>query len=302
MKKIGFSLFLFTLVFFSRASAETDKLKVVTTLFPTYDFVRQIGGDLLEVTLLLPPGVESHSFAPTPWDMVTINRAAVFVFTGEDMEPWVGDLLDGVDNKKLLVVDAGLGIKFLVEKNYHHGKHDGIKDPHIWLDPIKAEKMVRTIGEALAQADPANQEVYLEKTDNYIAKLMILDRDIRRSLAKCRLNTIISGGHFAFGSFAKRYNIKAVSAYKGFSPNAKPGPKGIVELVKTMKKVGSKVVYHEELIDPKVARIVAEETGAVLRLLHGAHNVSLQERRQGVTYISIMRQNLAYLREGLQCQ
>lgn len=126
--------------------------------------------------------------------------------------------------------------------------------------------------------------------------------DIRLALSQCQLDTIISGGHFAFGNFAKRYNISAVSAYNGFSPDARPSPKGITRLITTMKRVGSKVVFHEELIDPKIARIIAEETGAELRLLHGAHNISRKEMQNGATYLSIMRDNLAHLQEALQCQ
>ena len=113
---------------------------------------------------------------------------------------------------------------------------------------------------------------------------------------------IIYGGHFAFGYFAKRYGLTHESPYPGFSPNAEPSPKAIAELISKMRASGQKYIYYEELIEPKVARIIAEETGATLELLHGAHNVSKKELKSGITFLDIMEDNLQKLKVGLECQ
>jgi zinc transport system substrate-binding protein len=304
-----FMPFLLVLMSLAPVHGAAAKVKVVTSIFPTYDFARQVGGELVEVTLLLPPGVEAHGFAPTPRDMVIISQADVFVYTGEAMEPWVADLLRGVDNKNLLVIDTSEGVlthhgdEHKKDHDHHNNNnHYGGVDPHFWLDPLKAAAMVKTIAAAFAKADRVNQKKYQSWAKAYNVKLTKLDKDIGHSLSNCRLHTIISGGHFAFGHFCERYHLETVSAYKGFSPSAKPSPRAITRLIRAMKRLGSRVVFHEELIDPKVARIIGEETGARLLLLHGAHNTTKEERQRGETYLSIMRDNLVRLQQGLQCQ
>ncbi len=297
------AIFIWGFPFLCMAEAMQGKLPVVASLFPTYDFVRQIGGEHVSVTLLLPAGVESHSYSPTPRDMVTISKAKVFVYTGANMEPWAAGIIAGVGNENMVVVDTSKGVSASGHDGDHHDhNHTGTVDPHIWLDPIKAKVMVEIIGRALASVDPQNKDFYNERTSSYIEKLSLLDQKIRQSFSDCRINTIISGGHFAFGNFAQRYGIHSVSAYKGFSPDARPSPRAIATLIKTMQKIDSKIVFHEELIDPKVARIVAEETDAELRLLHGAHNITQQEMQKGITYLSIMESNLVNLQEAMQCQ
>jgi ABC-type Zn uptake system ZnuABC Zn-binding protein ZnuA len=187
----------------------------------------------------------------------------------------------------------------------HHGQghhHHGGKDPHIWLDPVNAQTMVDNIAEAFAAKDPANSAFYRNNAKEYNAKLADLDRRFRETLSTAKHKTIIYGGHFAFGYFAERYGLEHVSPYDGFSPNAEPNPKAIAELIDRMKASGMKYIYYEELIDPKVARVISQETGAELELLHGAHNVSKDELDKGVTYIDIMEDNLAKLKVGLECR
>ena len=149
---------------------------------------------------------------------------------------------------------------------------------------------------------PGHGEAYSRSSEAYIQKLTRFDRETEEALKNCRVRTIVSGGHFAFGSFAKRYGLTAVSPFKGYSPSAQPSPKAIARLVKIVREIGSKVIFHEELIEPKVARIVAGETGGHLLLLHGVHNVSKDELQRGETYLSLMERNVQNLRRGLQCQ
>ncbi|MFA7074899.1 MAG: zinc ABC transporter substrate-binding protein [Endomicrobiaceae bacterium] len=322
LKKITAELLvLMTAVFFVYAKdTTTGKVEVITTLFPTYDFVRQIGKDKVNVHLLLPPGVEPHTFEPKPQDIVKINRADIFVYTGKYMEPWVEELLQGIPNKNLEIVDASTGISLISEKdddndgheehgehsehhdNKEHHHHHAGKDPHIWLDFDNDKIMVDTIVKALCEKDFDNKDFYMKNAEEYKNKLTDLDKRFKETLSTAKHRTIIYGGHFAFGYFAKRYGLEHDSPYEGFSPNAEPSPKVLGELIKKLKASGIKYIYYEELLDPKVARTISEATGAKLELLHGAHNVSKSELEKGITFISIMENNLKKLKEGLECR
>jgi len=294
---------------------KAKQLTVVTTLFPLYDFTKNIAGDKVSVTLLLPPGVEAHSFEPKAGDMLRVNAADLFIFTGKFMEPWADGLLKGVDNKGLLVVDASTGITLMQGEDDHHdhghgkgeqrGKesndHHGKIDPHLWLDFANAQKMVSNILEALVVKDPANKDFYTKNSDAFIAKLADLDRRYKETFLTCKKNIFIHGGHFAFNYLAKRYNLVYISAYHG-SPDAEPTPKRLITLKKKMQENNIQYVYYEELIAPRVAEVLARETGATLLKLHGAHNISKEEFEKGVSFLSLMEGNLKNLKAGLECQ
>lgn len=284
-----------------RVTAQEQKLQVVASIFPAYDFAREIGGEQVDLTQLLPPGVEAHGFSPTPRDIIHINQAALFLYTGSQMEPRVEKMLRSLD-RGVRVVDLSSGL--LAEGEEHqddHHDHHNI-DPHFWLDPLQAKIMVERIAQSFSLADPVHASGYQTRAATYLEKLTHLDVKIRQGLSNCGSRTIVSGGHFAFGHFIKRYNLKGISAYPGFSADGKPSPRSIATLIETMRETGAQAVYHEELMDPKVARIIVEETGAALLLLHGAHNVSKDEMNGSVTYLSIMAENLKRLQQGLVCQ
>jgi len=294
---------------------KAKQLNVVTTLFPLYDFTKNIAGDKVSVTLLLPPGVEAHSFEPKAGDMLRVNAADLFIFTGKFMEPWADGMLKGVDNKGLIVVDASTGITLIQGEDKHHdhghgkgeqhGKenhHDhGKIDPHLWLDFANAQKMVSNILEALVVKDPANKDFYTKNSDAFIAKLADLDRRYREAFVTCKKNIFVHGGHFAFNYLAKRYNIQYIAAYHG-SPDSEPTPKRLITLKKKMQQNNIQYVYYEELITPRVAEVLAKETGATLLKLHGAHNISKEEFEKGVSFLSLMEGNLKNLKAGLECQ
>lgn len=314
-KKIFAGLFVFFIgISWVLAQENKGKLEVVTTLFPMYDFARQIGQDKINVSLLLPPGVESHTFEPKPQDVVRINKSDVFIYTGKYMEPWAEDMLKGISNKNLLVVDASFGIELMADTDHdedakqhegeHHekGENHGGKDPHVWVDLANDQIMVDSIVKALSRKDPANGAFYLNNAKKYKIKLADLDLRFKETLSTAKHKRIIYGGHFAFGYFAKRYALEYDSPYEGFSPNAEPSPKAIAGLINKLKQSGIKFIYYEELLDPQVARTISQETGAKLELLHGAHNVSKDELNRGVTFLDIMEDNLKKLKVGLECQ
>lgn len=279
-----------------------DKVNVMTSIFPLYDFTMHVGGDLVDVELMLPPGVEAHGFSPTPNNMIGVKHADLFLYTSDILEPWAGAIVDAVGVKNDRAVEVGREIISGEKKHSEHDGHHRGLDPHIWLDPSLAVEMVEVIAGALAGVDPVNSKIYRANSAEYISRLDQFDKQTKHTLQHCKLQTIVSGGHFAFGAFARRYGLKAVSPFQGFSPDAQPSPRAIAELVKSVRETGSRVIFHEELIQPKVARIIADETGGRLLLLHGVHNVSKKEMERGETYLSLMQKNVDNLKQGLQCQ
>ena len=282
------------------------RLRVVTTIFPLYDFVRAIGGENVSVQLLLPPGVESHSFEPKPEDVVRVSRADLFVYTNAEMEPWGAKLLASVEGKGgPQRLEAGAGARYLsVRHGAGSGDHDhdhGGRDPHIWLSIANARIMVDTIAAAMAARAPAKRELFLANAAAYKKKLDELESSFRSGLASCRTREFIHGGHYAFAYLADDYNLTYLSAY-GITADSEPSPRRMMDLVKTVREHGLKTIFFEELLAPRVAETVAAETGATLVKLNGIHNVTRQELDGGATYLGLMEQNLANLRKGLECR
>jgi zinc transport system substrate-binding protein len=292
------------------------KLSVTTTLFPLYDFVRQVGGDRVEARLLLPPGVEPHVYEPTPEDIVRVSKAAVFVYTNRFMEPWATEIVNSVGGGAgPLVIDASAGVRFLPRSRSLAGKtgrHEGEggghaeaqaqgADPHIWLSIPNAATMVENIAAGLMMKDPENKSLYERNAKEFRARLDQLDRDFREGLAVCKTRMFLHGGHFAFAYLADRYGLTYRSAYP-VTAEAEPTPRTIMELITLMRKNSLRYIFYEELITPRTATVIAEETGATLLMLHGIHNVSREELDGGATYLSLMHRNLEHLRKGLQCR
>mgnify|MGYP001034623774 CR=1 FL=1 len=282
---------------------QPKKLSIITTLFPTYDFTREIVKDKANVSLLLPPGVEPHSFNPKPSDITEIHKADVFIITNIYMEPWATEILKGVTNPNLIVVDSSKGIKFLKETHHHsHGKehkHEAF-DPHIWLDFSNALIMIDNILEELIKKDPANAEFYKNNAENYKLKLIQLDEQFKNSLSNCKKNIFISGGHLSFSYFANRYNLKYLSAY-GVNPEAEPTPRELKKIINLIKKHNLKYIFYEELITPRIAETISKETGVQLLMLHSAHNISKDDFATGQTFLAIMEKNLMNLKKALEC-
>jgi len=285
------------------------KLKIVTTLFPLYDFAKHIGGDKVEVRLLLPPGTEPHSFEPKPDDIVRVNRADLFIYTNRYMEPWAAQIVSGLDKGKPLVIDTSNGVTLLKttgnEPQSHegegHGHGEGGMDPHIWLDFSNARIMVDNVLAGLVAGDPANRAYYEANAASYKAQLADLDQRFRSGLSPCPKRVFLHGGHFAFGYLAQRYGLRYQSAY-AVNADAEPTPARLADLIKQMRANGLQHVYTEELLNPRVAETIARETGATLLMLHGAHNISKEDFDRGATFLALMEQNLKNLRTGLQCR
>jgi len=282
-------------------------MSVVTTLFPLYDFTKHIAGDKADVVMLLPPGIEPHSFEPKPNDIVRLNKADVVVYTNEYMEPWAAKLVATLPNKPV-IVDSSAGLVFEKESGKeghdqggaHHHEAGGI-DPHIWLDFGNAQIMVDNIAKGLIAKDPANREYYQAHAAAYKDELKKLDNEYKAGLANCQKKIFLQGGHFAFGYLAARYGLTYKSA-QALNPDAEPTPDKLAELVRQVRQNGLHYVFAEELLSPATAEMIAKETGAKVLLLNAAHNVSRDDLDKGVTFVDLMKKNLENLRLGLECR
>ena len=296
-------LFLFCLLVLSCQGKDTvtgsGRLAVVTTLFPLYDFAKNVAGGRADVSLLLPPGVEPHGFEPRPADIVKLNTADLFIYTSPDMEPWAQVLIHGVQNEKLEVIQAGAGI--LPESSHSADAQRHAVDPHIWLDFAMAVKMVETIRDGFILKDPSGRKIYEKNAADYSERLKTLDDRYRKGLQSCEKRILVNGGHFAFAYMAKRYGFRYVSVY-GVSPDAEPTAANLAGITKLLRDNGLRVLFHEELINPKVARMLSNETGVALLKLQPAQNLTKEQFDRRETFLSLMEENLENLRTGMQCR
>lgn len=277
------------------------KIRVVATLFPLYDMAKNIGGDKAEISLLLPPGVEAHSFEPKPGDIIKVNEADVFIYTGKFMEPWAEGIIKSTVNKKLVVIDASQGTKMIPSQFHDADRPDGSLDPHIWLDFDNAKTMVRNIAQAFQAKDSANKSFYEQRAAAYDNKLTELDSVFKTTLANCQNREIIYAGHYAFGYLANRFGLKYLAA-QGVSPDSEPTARDLVRLVRQLRKNRTRYVFYEELTSPKIAETIAGETSAKMLLLNAAHNLSKDEFEKGTSFLDILKRDLDNLKAGLECR
>lgn len=275
-----------------------SKISVVCTLFPQYDFVREIAGDKAEITLLLTPGTDSHSYDPSPADMVKINGCDLFVYTGETMEAWAGNIVSTLGDS----VEV-LNLSELVELKTHDShideSHDHSVDPHIWTSPVNSMEIVRRICAKICEIDPENASFYKTNEETYLAKLEALDRNIRAVTSSAENKTIVMCDRFAMLYFCEEYGLDYIAAFDSCTSNTEPSPAVIVKIVNevTAKKIPA--VFCAELSNRKVADAVAQQTGAQVLELHSCHNLSAKDFDAGETYLTLMERNLANIKTAL---
>lgn len=285
----------------ARSSGGERKIRVITTLFPLYDMAKNIGADRAEVFLLLPPGIEAHLFEPGPADIIRINEADIFIYTGGLMEPWAEKLLRGIIRKDLIVVNAGKGITLIPEVGQNGKKTSGSADPHIWLDFANAGIMAENILRGFLGMDSFAGDYYRQKAAVYKEKLAELDSAYKSAMEGCKRKEIFYAGHYAFGYMADRYGLRYLAA-QGVSPDAEPTASDMVSLVKQIKQYKTGYVFYEELSSPRIAKTIADETGAKLLLLNAAHNLTKEQFDAGISFADIMYRDLEALKTALQCR
>ena len=291
---------------------ENNKLSIVTTLFPQYDFARQITGDKADITLLLKPGIEAHDYDPSVSDMVKINDADLFIYTGEYMEPWAATIVDSLDNKDLCILDASKNVELFKEEHDEHEDeheeeheeegevHSHVYDPHIWTSPKNAIIMMKNILEEIVRLDPENETFYRENAEKYIDQISEVDAEFERIVSEANHDTMYFGGRFALHYFVEEYGLHYKAAFDSCSSETEPSARLVADIIEDMKKNNAKIVFYEELANTATAKAIADEVGGDILLFHSCHNVSSDDFKAGVTYVSLMGQNAVNLEIALK--
>lgn len=274
-----------------------DGLHIVTTLFPAYDFARNIAGDNAEVSLLLSPGVEAHSYEPTPKDMVTIEECDFFIYNGGESETWVDSVIDSSDGNftALKMLDCAGA---LLEEDHdeseghdHEGDEAGY-DEHIWTSPKICIDICTAIKDELCRLDSENSDAYEQAYNEYIQKLGELDSAIAETVDNAERKEIIFADRFPFKYFAEEYGLAYYAAFPGCSTQTEPSAAKIAELIERVNEDDIPVVFYVEMSNQKVADTISESTNAEKLLFHSCHNLTKDEMDAGEDYISLMYKNL----------
>ena len=297
----------------NRQKVEDGRLQVVCSVFPYYDFARQIGGDDVDVTLLVAAGKETHSFEPTPLDVITLSQADVFLYNGGESEAWVDDILSAAGENIAVTLPLMPQVSALAEEwaegmegahdEHDHETHDSDDieyDEHVWTSPVLAKALCRAICDALCQADPAHQEDYQARLTDYLAQLDQLDAAFREVVEAGHRRLLVFGDRFPLLYFCKEYGLDYRAAFHGCASDTEPSLTTLKYLIDKVEDEKIPVVYTIELSSRKVADAIAEATGAKVLTFHSCQTVSRAEFDGGATYLSLMEQNVEALREGLQ--
>jgi zinc transport system substrate-binding protein len=285
-------------------SKQDVPVKIMATIFPLKEFAQAVLAEWGSVDLLLPPGAEIHTWQPKPSDLMKLSSADVFLYVGARLEPWVEDILRSVKNPALRVIEASDGLNLLKDEGdeLEHQDHDhGAADPHIWLDFTNDEMIIDRIAEVLCSILPDKQAVFRSNADGYKKKLQALDEKYKVSLERCDQKTLVLGGHSAFGYMARRYGLHQISLY-GLSPDAKPTPRQLIEVIELVKKRRIGSIFFEVNVNSELAKVIASETGAKTLVLNPGASMSREQRNSSITFLDIMEKNLESLTDGLRCR
>ena len=294
----------------AKPKREEGKINVTSVIFPSYDFVRVIAGDRVNLFLLLPPGTESHSFEASPFDIINIRESDLFIYPGGESSGWVDRILasTGIKEDRMKVIKL-IGLVEAVDEEIVEGMEDDeeveheedhpVLDEHIWTSPRNAKLIVAAITEVLCDLDGVNANFYRQNAADYSAWLDELDAAFRSVVEGAKRNTIIFGDRFPFRYLANAYGLEYFAAYPGCSTETEPSAATVRFLINKVKSEQVPVIFHIELSDEKVADTVSEATGAKKLLLHSAHNVTKKDFDAGVNYIDLQKTNVANLKEAL---
>ena len=293
-----------------------DKIQIVATLFPQYDFAKQIVGDKADVKLLLSSGVEAHNYEPTAKDMITIlNTSDVFLYNGTRLEPWTNNIVENLKNYDCKIVNVSEGIELIKveefeerninteilieehhEAEHHHHHEEEIYDGHIWQNPNNAIIMLENTLDAICQIDPENTEYYIQNAENYKNKILKLENELKNIAQNAQRKEIAVGGEFAYAYLVDAYNLKFVSVYTNCGEGEDPSIAKVKSVIDYINKYNIPVVYYEELSEGTVAKMIAEETQAKPLVLYSIHNGNIEED----SYVSLLEKNIQALKEGLK--
>ena len=277
------------------------KIKALATVFPLMEFARAVAGDRGDVSLLLPPGAEIHSWQPRVSDIRKIAGLDVFVFIGPALEPWAPEILKSAGKPGLRTIEA---LRMLAPGGFEGAAPDpdaAAADPHVWLDfgldLVLLDQIVKVFGEI----DPDGARTYVAGADAYKAELRRLDAEYKDAFRSCDEKAFVFGGHAAFGYLARRYGLEQVPVF-GLSPDSAPTPKALTEIIARAKTMRIRTVFFEENVSDKMARLIAREIGADTRVLNPGDNLTKDQFASGLTFLDLMRRNLESFKHGLGCR
>lgn len=298
-----------------QAGGEDDKFKIVSTVFPGYDFARNIAGENADVSLLLPPGTESHSYEPSPQDIIKIQSADLFIYVGGESEDWVKRILESSDTevRTLRMMDTVEVYEEEIIEGMQHDEDDhegedadhevdddhGAYDEHVWTSPVNAIKISKSISDVLSEADPENAEEYAKNNEAYAAKLKVLHEDFVEFFGTVDNRLLIFGDRFPLRYFVEEYGLDYYAAFPGCGSENEPSAATIAFLIDKVKEENIKTVFHIEFSNHRISDSIAEATGSSDVLFHTCHNVSKEEMDAGEDYISLMSQNLERLKGAM---
>lgn len=274
-------------------NTKDDKLVVYATVYPLYDFAKEIGKDKLDVHLMIPNGQEPHDWEPGSDDIKNLDTADMFIYNGANLESWADKVIESLDNRQLVTVKATEGVK--LEDITEDGKK--MVDPHTWLDPKNAIIEAKNITDALVTRDPQNAEFYSTNFEELSKKLKQLDYDYSTQLGNVK-NHVIVVSHEAYGYLCKDYGLTQIGI-EGVNAETEPDAKTMAQIVDLVRKDHIKVIFTEDIVDPKVASTIANEAGVKTEFLNPLESLTDQEIKDHDNYVTIMQQNLKKLVEAL---
>lgn len=277
---------------------DETKLQIVCTSFPAYDFAREIAGDRAELTLLIKPGSEVHSYEPTPKDMIRIQESDLFICNGGESEQWAETLITPKLNT-IYMMDCVDTVEESADGIYNAEDGEPELDEHVWTSPLNAIKISEEICNALCKLDTDNAEAYKTNFAAYKAQLMALDREFRQVIKNSGKHTLVFADRFPMRYFALEYGLDCYAAFPGCSSDTEPSAKTVAYLIDRVREDKIPAVLYMEFSNQKMADVICEDTGCRKLPFYSAHSVSAEQFEQGVSYLDLMRINLNSLKEAL---
>jgi len=277
---------------------DETKLQIVCTSFPAYDFAREIADDRAELTLLIKPGSEVHSYEPTPKDMIRIQESDLFICNGGESEQWAKTLITPELNT-IYMMDCVDTVEESADGIYNAEDGEPELDEHVWTSPLNAIKISKEICNALCKLDADNAEAYKTNFTAYKAQLMALDREFRQVIKNSGKHTLVFADRFPMRYFALEYGLDCYAAFPGCSSETEPSAKTVAYLIDRVREDKIPAVLYMEFSNQKMADVICEDTGCKKLPFYSAHSVSAEQFEQGVSYLDLMRINLNSLKEAL---
>ncbi len=298
---LSFVIALFFVQHKKTASATIPTVTVST--FALYDIAKRIGGNNIDVKMVIPFGVEVHSFEPTPKTVIDIQNSALFLFSGAELEPWIENLAKGGNmhdmSHYVSLRNAGEDDGHEGHEGHHHHGEEAV-DPHYWLDIGNMKRLTKRIAQEFVQIDVDNEVLYNKRAETYIEELSQLDEAYRKRLQHCQVREVILH-HNILGYVAAAYDF-SVEPLTGLSPDALADAQTMARLSTTIKEKGIEVLFFEAFVSDRLMQNLARENGVTLDYLEPLANITAAQAESGMSYIDGMSSNLDKLSRAMRCE